>query len=140
MNQFPSKNYFTMPNEIFSLGLDASEIAVYAYLRRLENRSSYQCWPSYATIGNAVGRAKNTVMRYVDALAEKGLVSTEPTSVLMRSVAEVAAVLGISRAGAYELARSNSFPALKIGSRIVVPKDKFLAWIDANNGSKNAPL
>ena len=47
MNQFPSKNYFTMPNEIFSLGLDASEIAVYAYLRCLENRSTYQCWPSY---------------------------------------------------------------------------------------------
>ena len=74
-----------MPNEIFSLGLDASEIAVYAYLRCLENRSSYQCWPSYTTIGNAVGRAKNTVMRYVDALAEKGLVSTEPTSVLTKS-------------------------------------------------------
>ena len=36
-------------------------------------------------IGNAVGRAKNTVMRYVDALAEKGLIYTEPTSVLMRS-------------------------------------------------------
>ena len=52
---------------------------------------------------------------------------------LMLSVAEVAAVLGISRAGAYELAHS-------IGSRIVVPKDKFLAWIDANSGSKNAPL
>ena len=59
---------------------------------------------------------------------------------LMLSVAEVAAVLDISRAGAYELARSNSFPALKIGSRIVVPKDKFLAWIDANSGSNNAPL
>ena len=85
MNQFPSKNYFTMPNGIFSLGLDASEIAVYAYLRCLENRSSYQCWPSYTTIGNAVGRAKNTVMRYVDALAEKGLIYTEPTSVLMRA-------------------------------------------------------
>ena len=80
MNQFPSKNHFTMPNEIFSLGLDASEIAVYAYLRCLENR-----WPSCATIGKAVGRAKNTVMRYVDALAEKGLISTEPTSVLTRS-------------------------------------------------------
>ena len=36
MNQFPNKNYFTMPNEIFSLGLDASEIAVYAYLRCLK--------------------------------------------------------------------------------------------------------
>lgn len=85
MSHFPNKNYFTMPNEIFSLGLDASEIAVYAYLRCLENRSTYQCWPSYTTIGNAVGRAKNTVMRYVDALAEKGLIYTEPTSVLMRS-------------------------------------------------------
>ena len=83
MSHFPNKNYFTMPNEIFSFGLDASEIAVYAYLRCLESRSTYQCWPSYTTIGNAVGRAKNTVMRYVDALAEKGLVSTEPTSVLL---------------------------------------------------------
>ena len=85
MSHFPNKNYFTMPNEIFSLGLDASEIAVYAYLRCLENRRTYQCWPSYTTIGNAVDRAKNTVMRYVDALADKGLISTEPTSVLMRS-------------------------------------------------------
>ena len=59
---------------------------------------------------------------------------------LMLSVAEVAAVLGIPRAGAYELARSNRFPAPKIGSRIVVLKDKFLAWIDANSGSKTAPL
>lgn len=41
---------------------------------------------------------------------------------LMLSVAEVAAVLGISRAGAYELVHGNEFPALKIGSRIVVPK------------------
>ena len=32
MNHFSNKNYFTMPNEIFSLGLDASEIAVYAYV------------------------------------------------------------------------------------------------------------
>ena len=49
---------------------------------------------------------------------------------LMLSVLEVAAVLGISRAGAYELVRSDGFPALKIGSRIVVPKDKLIAWVD----------
>ena len=85
MNQFPSKNYFTLPNEIFSLGLSAGEIAVYAYLRCLENPSTYQCWPSYATIGKAIGRTKNTVMQYVGALSEKGLIPTEPTSVLMRS-------------------------------------------------------
>ena len=59
---------------------------------------------------------------------------------LMLSVAEVAAVLGISRAGAYDLVRSSGFPALKIGSRIIVPRDKFLAWIDTNSGPKNAPL
>ena len=49
---------------------------------------------------------------------------------LMLSVPEVAAVLGISRAGAYELARSKHFPSLNIGSRIVIPKDKFIAWIE----------
>ena len=49
---------------------------------------------------------------------------------LMLSVPEVAAVLGISRAGAYELVRREGFPALKIGCRIVVPKEKFIGWID----------
>ena len=49
---------------------------------------------------------------------------------LMLSVPEVAAVLGISRAGAYELVKSEGFPSLKIGSRIVVPKEKFIDWID----------
>ncbi len=49
---------------------------------------------------------------------------------LMLSVPEVAAVLGISRAGAYELARSRDFPSLMIGTRIVVPKDKFINWIE----------
>ena len=49
---------------------------------------------------------------------------------LMLSVPQVAAVLGISRAGAYELARCQGFPSLSIGTRIVVPKDKFILWIE----------
>lgn len=49
---------------------------------------------------------------------------------LMLSVPEVAAVLGISRAGTYALVRSDGFPALKIGSRIVVPKEKFIEWVN----------
>lgn len=48
---------------------------------------------------------------------------------LMLSVPEVGEVLGISRAGAYELVRSKGFPKVKIGNRIVVPKDKFIQWI-----------
>ena len=53
---------------------------------------------------------------------------------LMLSVPEVAAVLGISRAGAYELVRSDGFSTLKIGSRIVVPKEKFIQWINNQTG------
>lgn len=43
---------------------------------------------------------------------------------------EVGEVLGISRAAAYELVHAKGFPFMKIGTRILVPKDKFLAWID----------
>ena len=49
---------------------------------------------------------------------------------LMLSVPEVGEVLGISRAGAYELVRSKGFPKVKIGNRIVVPKEKFIRWIE----------
>ena len=49
---------------------------------------------------------------------------------LMLSVPEVGEVLGISRAGAYELVRSKGFPKVKIGNRIVVPKEKLIQWIE----------
>jgi len=52
---------------------------------------------------------------------------------LALSAEDVAEVLGISRAGAYTLLHSETvgFPVLAIGRRLVVPKDKLLAWIDA---------
>ena len=53
---------------------------------------------------------------------------------LMLSVPDVAKALGISRAGAYDLAHSKEFPSMKIGSRIIVPKDKFLLWIEKQCG------
>lgn len=57
---------------------------------------------------------------------------------LMLAVPEIAAVLGISRAAAYELARSKDFPSLRIGTRIVVPKDKFINWINRKVEGKDA--
>ena len=75
------KDYFPVPNEIFCLGLSSGEIAVYAYLLRCENRKTFQCHPSYKTIGNAVGMSKNTVKKYVNSLIEKQLITAEPTSV-----------------------------------------------------------
>ncbi|MBQ2786145.1 MAG: helix-turn-helix domain-containing protein [Oscillospiraceae bacterium] len=83
--QYPSRsakrNYFPLPNEIFSLGLSTGEIATYAYLMRCEDRETYQCYPSYETIGEAIGKTKNTVMKYVHGLEEKHLIYTEPTTV-----------------------------------------------------------
>ena len=43
---------------------------------------------------------------------------------------EVAQVLGISRANAYVLMHSADFPTLRIGKRMVVPKDKLIEWIN----------
>ena len=75
------KNYFPLPNEIFCLGLSAGEIAVYAYLMYCEDRKTFQCHPSYRTIGRAVGLSRNTVKKYVSTLEEKRLIFTEPTTV-----------------------------------------------------------
>ena len=44
----------------------------------------------------------------------------------------VAQVLGSSLAGAYDLLHSEGFPVLKIGTRMVVPKEKFRQWVERN--------
>ena len=53
---------------------------------------------------------------------------------LMLSVLEIAKVLGISKTSVYDLVRSKGFPVLKIGSRLIVPKDKFRKWVEQNIG------
>ena len=78
-------NYFFLPNEIFLLGLNPGELAVYCYLRRCENRKTHQCWPSYKSIGQAVRMSENTVRKYTLCLEERGLISTEPTEITTRA-------------------------------------------------------
>ena len=78
-------NFFSLPNEIFLLKLRPGELAVYCYLRRCENQKTHQCWPSCKTIGEAVGMCENTVSKYVQLLAERGLIAVEPTTVTTRS-------------------------------------------------------
>ena len=80
----PLKNFFPVPNEIFILGLSPGEIAVYCYLLRIEDRQTFQCYPSYEAIGKAVGVSKNTVAKYVRGLEEKGLIRTERTNVVTK--------------------------------------------------------
>ena len=77
----PNKHYYLVPNEVFNLGLSSHEIAVYNYLLRCEDRRTYQCHPSYRTIGRAVHLSENTVRKYVAGLEEKGLIRTEPSTI-----------------------------------------------------------
>lgn len=49
---------------------------------------------------------------------------------LTLTVPEVGEALGISRAKAYDLVRSEGFPSMRIGTRILVPRDKLIRWID----------
>ena len=48
---------------------------------------------------------------------------------LFLNVATVAKVLGISPSSGYELMHETDFPVLKIGNRMVVPKEKFVEWV-----------
>ena len=78
-------NSFSLPNEVFLLGLSAGELSVYSFLKRCENRKTHQCWPSIKTIGQAVRMSENTVRKYIRQLEERGLITTEPTEVLTKS-------------------------------------------------------
>ena len=53
---------------------------------------------------------------------------------LMLNAETIKNVLGISLTSAYELMHEKDFPSIKIGSRIIVPKDKFREWIDKKSG------
>ena len=79
-----NKHYYLVPNEVFNLGLSSHEIAVYNYLLRCEDRRTYQCHPSYHTIGRAVQLSENTVRKYVTSLEEKGLIRTEPSTIITK--------------------------------------------------------
>ena len=78
-------NFFSLPNEVFLLGLSAGELAVYSFLKRCENRKTHQCWPSIKTIGQAVGMSENTVRKYIRRLEERELIATEPTEIITKA-------------------------------------------------------
>ena len=42
----------------------------------------------------------------------------------------VAKALGIAPSSSYELMHEVDFPVLKVGSRMVVPKEKFIQWVE----------
>ena len=72
---------FPVPVEVFQLGLQPGELLVYIYLHYQKGVRSGQCWPSYATIGAAVGMSRKTVQKHIGSLINKGLIQAEETMI-----------------------------------------------------------
>ena len=53
---------------------------------------------------------------------------------LFLNVNLVAQVLGVSISTAYEVMHEPGFPVLRVGSRMVVPKEKFIQWAEEQVG------
>ena len=53
---------------------------------------------------------------------------------LFLNVNLVAQVLGVSPSSGYELMHEPGFPVLRVGSRMVVPKEKFIQWVEEHTG------
>ena len=66
-------------------------------------------------------------------MKESGYKSYEDLPLFLNA-ATVAKVLGVSPSTGYELMHEKDFPILKIGNRIVVPKEKFITWVEQNTG------
>ena len=46
----------------------------------------------------------------------------------------VAKALGVSPSSGYELMHQPDFPVLRVGNRMVVPKEKFIQWVEKHTG------
>ena len=55
---------------------------------------------------------------------------------MFMTVMDMAAILGVSRASAYELVKEKGFPKLNVvHGRIIIPRDRFFEWLDSRETS-----
>ena len=55
---------------------------------------------------------------------------------LTLTVREVQQALGIGRNAAYCLANRADFPAIRLGNKLIIPRDAFLRWLEAQTAQK----
>ena len=51
---------------------------------------------------------------------------------LLLNTTQLADLLGVSHSSVYELIQEDGFPSLRIGKRIVIPKEELREWISAH--------
>ena len=49
---------------------------------------------------------------------------------LFLNVNDLSKALGIAPSSCYELMHEKDFPSIRIGKRLVVPREKFIEWVD----------
>jgi len=77
-------NFFSLPNEVFLLGLSPGELAVYSFLQRCENRKTHQCWPSIKSIVQHCNCSENAAQNAVRQLVERGFICKVATKQVRR--------------------------------------------------------
>jgi len=55
---------------------------------------------------------------------------------LFLSVTDVAKVIGVGKNRAYDLIHMPDFPTIRLGHRIVIPRDQLFLWIDHQVANK----
>ena len=60
-----TRDFFSLSNKGFLLGLNAGKLSVYSFPRRCESQKAHQCWFSIRTIGEAVGMNEHTVRKHI---------------------------------------------------------------------------
>ena len=70
----PEKNFYILPNKIFTIDLDPYAFKIYSYLMSCAGSKGH-CWPSLHTISQVTGVAVSTVKNRIDYLVKRKLIS-----------------------------------------------------------------
>ena len=88
----------------------------------------------YMTVAEEESKPTNQIHERTKTIMKQSIVKSYEELPLFLNAQAVADVLGVSPSSAYELMHEKDFPSLRIGNRLVVPKDHFQSWVERNIG------
>ena len=86
------------------------------------------------TVAEEESKPTNQFNERTKTIMKQSIVKNYEELPLFLNAQAVADVLGVSPSSAYELMHEKDFPSLRIGNRLVVPKDHFQSWVERNVG------
>ena len=86
------------------------------------------------TVAEEESKPTNQIHERTKIIMKQSIVKSYEELPLFLNAQAVADVLGVSPSSAYELMHEKDFPSLRIGNRLVVPKEHFRSWVERNVG------